>query len=299
MPLTRLYPDVHSVLWNVDGLMHKIVLSGNYLLAGSSEPFSNFPQLDRLNSDVSNQALSDIRPVLPILNPQNGLLLATSPLYDPQVYAIRRLVENRIDTLNDIQVVQLDARQRLQTKRGFPGSEHIVDWMTLDLSVSLFPAANRDNFGSTVSFFEWDYLWNIGDRTALVSSGLIDPVENGPRVYTVGAFLDRPDHTSFFLGYRQIDPVESKAVTGSITYIFSPKYGMTGTTVYDFGTKQTLSNSLVFTRMGSDLNVSLGFTYNAMQNNFGLIVEVIPSLLVGRPTHANRAALGGPGGLLH
>ena len=62
---------------------------------------------------------------------------------------------------------------------------------------------------------------------------------------------------------------------------------------YDFGTSEALSNSLMFTRMGSDLQVSLGFTYNALQNNFGVLFNIIPNLLP-----ANRAVgpISGAGG---
>src|SRR5262249_34200106 len=88
-----------------------------------------------------------------------------------------------------------------------------------------------------------------------------------------------PDRTNFYLGYRQIEPVQSRAVSGSATYVFSPKYAMTATAVYDFGTNQAITNSLLFTRVGSDLTVSLGFTYNAMQNNFGAMVYVFPTLV--------------------
>jgi hypothetical protein len=280
MPLTRLYPDVQSVLFNLNGLNHKIVLTTNYYVAQSTESFLRFPQLDRLDDDATDQARRDYNPVLPIFNPQHGLFLATSPLFDPQVYAIRRLVDNRIDTLNDIEEMQFDIRQRLQTKRGYPGQQHIVDWMTLDLSGTFFPRADRDNFGQHFAFLEYDWLWNIGDRTALASSGWIDPIDQGPRVFSVGAFLNRPDRTSFYVGYTQIDPVQSRAVTGAVTYIFSPKYATTFSTTYDFGTNQShsLSNSLVFTRMGSDLQVSLGFTYNALQNNFGFVFEIMPNL---------------------
>ncbi len=294
LPLTRLYPDVRSLLFNVNGINHKVVFAGNYRYVGSTDPFNVFPQLDRLNDDATDQALRDIKPQQQFLNPANAVFLTTSPLFDPQVYAIRRLVDNRIETRDDIQVVQLGVRQRLQTKRGFPGRQHTVDWMTLDLSASLFPAADRDNFGETFSFLEYDYVWNVGDRTALTSSAWVDPIDNGPRVYTFGAFLDRPDRTTFYVGYRQIDPVQSKAVTAAATYIFSPKYAMTATSTYDFGTSQSLANALVFTRMGTDLNVSLGFTYNALQNNFGVLFEVLPNLAalsrVGAP-----GPLGSPG----
>jgi ABC-type enterochelin transport system permease subunit len=96
------------------------------------------------------------------------------------------------------------------------------------------------------------------------------------------------------LGYRQIDPLESKAVTGAITYVFSPKYSMTASSTYDFGTSQALSNSLVLTRMGSDVQVSLGLTYNALVNTFGVTFEIVPNLI------GNRRVPGiGPGLLQH
>jgi len=265
------------------------VLASNWYMAGASESFRNFPQLDRLNDDVTDQALRDLRPLLPALNPKAGAVLAASPLYDPQTYAIRRLIENRIETVDDMQVIQAEIRQRLQTKRGFPGNQHIVDWMTLDLSCSFFPAGNRDNFGESWAFLEYNYLWNIGDRTALTSSGWFDPFDNGARMFTVGAFLDRPDRTNFYIGYRQIDPLESRAVTASASYVFSPKYAITAASTYDFGTSQSLSNSLILTRIGPDFQVSFGVTYNALQNNFGVVFQIFPNLV---PIHRRGSAIG-------
>jgi hypothetical protein len=278
LPLSRLYPNVQNDLFNLNGLYHKIVLSGNYFVAHSSDPFTNFPQLDRLNDDATDQAIRDITPRQPFLNPANGVFLATSQLFDPQVYAIRRLLDNHVDTLDSIEVFQADLRQRWQTKRGFPGQEHVVDWLTLDLSASFFPHPSQ-NFGSNVAFLEYDATWNVGDRTALVSSGWVDPIENGPRVFTIGAFLNRTDRTSFFLGYRLIDPIESRALTSAVTYVFSPKYAITASSTYDFGINQSLSNSLVITRIGSDLTMSLGFTYNALLNNFGFTIAILPNLV--------------------
>ena len=191
-------------------------------------------------------------------------LLTTSPLYNPQVYAIRRLVTSHIDTRDDIDEVQIDVRQRWQTKRGYPGAQHIIDWMTLDLSATAFPAPNRDNFGSTFAFLEYDWTWNVGDRTALTSSGWIDPETDGPRFFAFGAYLNRTDRTNLFLGYRQIDPLESKAVTAAVSYVFSPKYAMTASAVYDFGTSQALSNSLVLTRVGTDFLSTLTAMFNPL-----------------------------------
>ncbi len=73
--------------------------------------------------------------------------LASSPLYDPQLLAIRVAGVSIVDTMDSIEELQIDIRQRLQTKRGYPGMEHTVDWMTLDLGATWFPQRQRDNFG--------------------------------------------------------------------------------------------------------------------------------------------------------
>jgi hypothetical protein len=305
IPLTRLYPEVQSELLNLNGINHKIVASGNYFYAETNEPHTRFPQLDRLNDDTTDQTLRDFRPSQPTVNPAHGYYLATgntsfsplfTPMFEPQVYAIRRLVDNRIDTLDNIEVFQADISQRLQTKRGYPGAQHIIDWMTLDTSISYFPNSTRDNFGHPFAFLEYRYLWNIGDRTALESTGWFNPYTNGPYVFTVGAFFNRPDRTNFYLGYRVIEPVQSRALTAAVTYIFSPKYAMTFTTTYDFGTAQALNNSLLFTRVGTDLQVSVGFSYNALQNNFGALFEIVPNL-VPPSRRLGAVAASGPGGL--
>src|SRR5207245_317540 len=132
------------------------------------------------------------------------------------------------------EVVQLDWRQRLQTKRGFPGMEHVVDWMTLDLGMTVFPRPDRDNFGETIGIMQYDWTWNIGDSTSLVSNGWMDPISGGPRVFTVGGNLMRPDRTNLYLGYRQIDPLNSKAIIANITYALNAKYALVGSTIYDF-----------------------------------------------------------------
>ncbi len=279
IPFTRLFPDVQSDLFNLQGINHKIVLSSNYFYADTNLSYTKLPELDRLNDDASEQMLREFTPQQPFYNPGAGILLATSKVFDPQMFAIRSLIDNRLETLDHIDVLQVDLRQRWQTKRGYPGSEHIIDWMVLDTSFSFFPEPSKDNFGKPFAFMEYFYQWNIGDRTTMESTGWYDPEHDGPHVYTVGFWFNRPDRTSYYIGYRQIDPLQSRAVTGSVTYAFSPKYSMTFTSSYDFGTSQAQTNSLLFTRTGTDLQVALGFTYNAFQNNFGLILQIVPNVI--------------------
>jgi hypothetical protein len=297
IPFTRIYPDVQSDLLNLNGINHKIVLSGNYYYAHSDTPYTKLPQLDPVNDDATDQALRDIKPLEPALNPGHGIALALSPLFDPQLYAIHQLVDSRIDTLDDVQAYVLDLNQRWQTKRGYPGQEHITDWMILDLKGAYFPDSGHDTIGRDFSYIQYDWLWNIGDRTALMSSGWTEPTDHqGVRVFTIGASLNRPDRTSFFLGYREIDPLNSQAVTGAVTYIFSPKYAVTASATYDFGVN-IQSNSLIFTRMGSDLQVSIGITYNSTLNTVGALFEIMPNIAAHTQRGPGIVGLGGPGGL--
>src|SRR4029079_17926485 len=60
-------------------------------------------------------------------------------MYDERYYALRRgsqdWVTGPTEIADDLTVFRLGARQRWQTKRGFPGQRRIVDWMTLDTNM--------------------------------------------------------------------------------------------------------------------------------------------------------------------
>ena len=254
LPYTK-YFDVDSELFNVKGLNHKGIIQANYFYARSNTDYTRLPQLDRLADDGIDQAYRYIRPAQTIYVPgPDGVALAVSQQFDPQRLAIRRLLENRIDTLDDIHVLQLEQHHRLQTKRGFPGSEHTVDWFTLDTSISLFPEKARDNFGKTIGLSEYSALWNVGDRTSVSSSGWIDPLDVKTRYFSAGSNFSRPDGTLFHLSYRQIDPISSRAVTLAAGYQLSRRYSTFLSSTYDFGIQSALSNTLTLNRIGTDVD---------------------------------------------
>jgi hypothetical protein len=204
--------------------------------------------------------------------------VATSPAFDPQLYAIRSGLTTNADTLDDLHVIRLGIDQRFQTKRGFPGREHVIDWITVDVGASLFPEPDRDNFGQLLGLLQYEATWHVGDRTTLVSEGWFDPGDTRARLFTIGVYVDRPDRLQYFLGFRVIEPVGSEAIIASTRYRLNQKYAFRFTSSYDFGENQSLGNTFAFTRTGTDLEVSLGFSYDALTNNFGVIFDVLPTL---------------------
>ena len=279
IPFSRLFPDVQSDFFNVDSLYHKVIFGTNYLYARSSVSYSELPQMDRLNDDGSDQAMRDLQYRQIFINPSNAAFLTNfNGLVNPQTYAIRRLIDSRIDTMDSMNVFQFSLEQRLQTRRGLAASEHVVDWMNFNIGASLFPQPTRDNYGQHWGILEYDWNWNVGDRTAFYSNGWMEPVTGGPRVFNIGSVFNRPDGTSFGLAYRQIDPLESKAVVANVGYRFSQKYSISASTVWDFGVG-TQTYGLGITRTGTDVQVTLGISYNSILQNFGLQFEIIPNII--------------------
>jgi len=111
-----------------------------------------------------------------------------------------------------------------------------------------------------------------------VSNGWFEPYEGGSRYWNAGVYLNRTDRTSLYLGYRQTDPLNSKAVSLNLGYQLSHRYYVAAGASYDFGLSQALSNSLTLTRTGSDLTVTVGVTYTAFVNTFGFQFLVVPNL---------------------
>src|SRR5205823_2561177 len=99
----------------------------------------------------------------------------------------------------------------------------------------------------------------------LFSSGWMEPISDGPRVFSIGAAFNRPDTTNISISYRQIEPVGSRAVIATLTYPFSAKYAVTASTVYDFGANVN-SYNVMLTRKGTDVLVGLGFSFNSILN---------------------------------
>ena len=277
MQFGRVFPEVQSDIFNLSGLAHKMVLDADYSYAGSSRDLSTIPQWNEFDDNSQERFRERF-----ITNEFGGVL---PPQFDPRFYAVRTGAGSNVtspyhELVDDQQVLRLGMRHRLQTKVGPPDRQRIKDWMLLDLGISYFPSANRDNFGESLGLFSTRYVWNVGDRTSIIAGSLYDFFDNGQQLWHAGVQSQRGLRGSLYVGLRQIkaEPIDSRILTASYSYAMSPKWVSTATTAYDFGEGLSRGQSLTVTRVGEWLLFHVGANYDVSKNNPGVMFSIEPRL---------------------
>ena len=149
---------------------------------------------------------------------------------DERFYALRYgmgswVTAPSMEIAGDLEELRLGIHQRWQTKRGPPDNYHIIDWITLDTDVILYPDPNRDNFGQVAGLLDYNFRWHVGDRLTLVSDGNFDFFDYGEKEVTIGAFLNRPPRGTWYFGARFLEgPISEDVVTIAYNYLMSPKW---------------------------------------------------------------------------
>ena len=208
---------------------------------------------------------------------------AIPKLFDERYYAIRTGMGSWVTSpspgvVHDLVFVRLGMRNRWQTKRGPADDERIVDWVTIDMTSRCSPRRSRTSASSPACWTTTP----VADRRPAgpLSSGIFDFFENGQRLVTLGAFLDRPPKGGFYAGVHILDgPVSSTILTSSYTYRMSPKWVFAYGASMDIHDSHNVGQMLTMTRVGESFLVSAGFNFNASQGNWGAGISIEPRFL--------------------
>jgi hypothetical protein len=165
--------------------------------------------------------------------------------------------------------------------------------MTLDLGISIFPNANRDDFGQTFGLANSRFVWNVGDRTSIIASSMYDFFSQGQQLWSVGVLSQRSLRGSVYLGVIQVKggPLDSQIATATYSYVMSPKWISSATTSYDFGQGRSAGQAFTITRVGEWFLVHLGGNVDVSKNNVGLQIAVEPKLGNSRYTNTRLGTL--------
>ncbi|MDO4574067.1 MAG: LPS assembly protein LptD [Planctomycetia bacterium] len=274
LPFWQLY-DVQSKLLNIDGIMHKVEFDVEACVAGANQSAYDLPLYDL----IDDRAILDFRHHM-----QNTIFGGNSiPMaFDSRSYAIRSnlggwVTSPSTELADDLALIRFGMHHRWQTKRGMPGKQRIIDWITFDTNFNLYPDANRDNFGSTIGMLDYDFRWHPGDRFTVFSSGYFDFFSDGLKMVDVGGIVDRPGRGSLFTSLHFLTgPIENVVMRIGYNYYMSPKWTSTFITTFDISGKGNIGESLSFTRVGESFLFTLGAAYDAPSDNFGFHFTLEP-----------------------
>jgi hypothetical protein len=271
LPFWRSDPTVQSLLWNLNGIAHKVTLTADMFLSDATEDITEFPLYDPLDDDSQEHF--------------RRYLGAIPWRYDPRDFAFRSGIQRwvsspTLETVDDLTAARLGIHQRWQTKRGLPGQQRVVDWIVLDLDGTVFPNADSDNFGEYVGQLEYDFRWHLGDRFTLLSDGYADVFPGGFRSASLGSAISRPERGQLYTGIVSMEgPFSSTLLVGSLSYRLSEKWITDVSATYDLGETGNVGERVGITRIGESALVRISFHNDHGRNNVGASIMVEPRFL--------------------
>jgi hypothetical protein len=291
LPFWRVDPSIQSTLWNVNGLAHKVTFDMDAFWSDSSQDLSELPLYDQIDDDSQEHFRRRFAFNTYGIPPNGGFVPFR---YDERNFAFRSGMQGNVtgptEIADDLAAVQFGIRQRWQTKRGMPGRERIIDWITLDAQTTLFPNANRDNFGSDFGMLDYDFRWHIGDRFSVVSDGYFDFFSQGLRTASFGGNLGRPEVGSLYLGFRTIEgPISSNILSAIMDYRMSDKWGVKAGGEVDFGAAGNIGQRVDLVYIGESFLWQFGLNYDVSRDNLGFRFGF-------EPRFSNQPKLFRPGG---
>jgi lipopolysaccharide export system protein LptA len=282
IPVWSVNPVVENQLLNVHGIAHKMVFEADATYAQSTQPLSDLPLYDQ----IDDNDIEAYRRWFPLND--FGALPPVPPQFDERYYALRRglgywVASPSTEIAEDLFTTRLGLNQRWQTKRGPINNRRIVDWITLNTDLTLFPNPNRDNFGEVVGLADYNFRWHVGDRTTVVSDGYFDFFDDAPKYITLGTFLNRPPRGSLYMGIHSLQgPITSNVLATSYSYRMSPKWVSTFGTTFDLHDSRNIGQNLTVTRIGESFLFVVNVNVDASKGNVGANFAILPRFLQGR-----------------
>ncbi len=292
LPFWRVDPAIQSTLFNINGLAHKVTLDAEFAYADASENFDRLPLYDPLDDDAQEFFRRRFAAYTFGIVPPANLPLE----FDERYFALRSGIQGNVSSptaeiADDLMTIRLGARNRWQTKRGLPGRENVIDWVSFDSGVTIFPKADRDNFGEVAGLLNYDFRWFVGDRLSIVSDGFADFFSQGLKTVSVGADIHRPGIGDVYLGVRSIEgPISSNVLSARLNYRMSDKWGIQALSAYDFGSTGNIGQRVAAIYIGESFLFRFGVNFDVSRDNLGFIFGLEPRFLV-------RPQLFRPGGL--
>ena len=277
LPIWKVDSNVESRTWYLNGLAHKMNFTVDASVSDADQNYDSLVLYDQ----IDDWQIQEFRRRYAVTTFDGSIPLR----FDERYYAIRdgRLGGNVTspspELADDLQLVRLGWNNRWQTKRGPAGNRRVVDWIKFDAGLNLYPN-DEENFGEIPGLIDYDASWLVGERFAVLSSGLYDVWGTGQKITRVGFQRRRPGLSSVYLGVdRLYGPIDSTYLNFALAYRASEKWGIGFNASYDLSEGRNVGQNLTVSRVGESFVVTVEASRNESQDNWGLNLQIEPIFL--------------------
>jgi lipopolysaccharide export system protein LptA len=244
----KVYPDVESRLWDLDGLRH--IVQPQFSAATYQQSDDTYDQRDMAQIGL-NQILQTRRGPADSKRPVDWMTLNTSLIIVDNPSSFDGAPNRYIWSDPSTPLKTISAPQLFNNDLG-PG------------------VATYEQYGPTRTHLEGDYSWRLTDTTALLSDGYYDTENGTVDQYDMGFVHARYPDLSYYLGTRYLRNVQvqdeqgSNSVIWAITYVPDPRYTIIYSQQYDFDYGTNITSEITLLRKYD--KVHYGFTFAADQS---------------------------------
>jgi hypothetical protein len=292
LPFWKVMPNSSSRTLYVNGLAHKMSLDAEFSYAQSNEGMDNLILTDSLD----RWAIEDFRRRYSVTT--FGNTGAIPLIFDPRYYAYRsgiagNVTAGNMELADDLTLMRVGMSHRLQTKRGPVGRRRIIDWVTFSTHLNYYPDESQ-NFGESVGLIDYDFMWHVGDRFSVFSSGLYDVFDGGQQITRIGGVWNRPNRGNITVMYDQLNgsAIKRDYLTLQVGYTMNEKYSASYSTSYDITANpwRNVGHNFIFTRTGESFRLMVGAVYSESLNEWSFTFGIEPVFMRGIANKLQRMA---------
>ncbi|MEM9346567.1 MAG: LPS assembly protein LptD [Planctomycetota bacterium] len=218
-----------------------------------------------------------IEPGITLAFYDNTLNATDLPIYDPEV---ERLTEGG--------VARIGALQTWQTKRGGPGRERSVDWITLrtDLILATEDAPNPASLGRYYDYrpeytlgddhFYTELMWAVTEATAITGELTHNFDEGSVVQWRLAVENQHTDRLSSFIAYREIDVLDARLLSYGADLQLTKKYRAGVFQVLDFGEGNSRTINFTIDRRLPRASLGLVIGYDDIDGEASVSVVLTP-----------------------
>jgi len=281
--------------------------SGGTTRAWGSAGFRSTATFWRTYEDADSNFF-DVHGIRNIIQPEVDVFMSGSNVQEGYLQPYDRDVEG----ITDAGGAQVALHEILQTKRGQPGNEETIDWITFDVVGDMFwnknfnpnapyspsnpiysgaPFSTSDFGQPLIGYYDFtepelsqvadsinaDVIWKAGANVTVLADESYNTDQQKLEEFDTGFSVDQSPSLSYFLGNQYLEALDSDLWTGTVNYELNEQYALSATQSYDFSLHHNILTEFTIVRHLPRLYAALSFGYDADSGDTAVFVSIWPA----------------------